>query len=322
MIRDVLVILRPYPAQVSDTAVDHAAKMAKALDARASVIACGVRPKVPQRILGDSLIGISGMVHEEGRKSEEDAKRLISLFAKAASARGVTMGDQFSPSRLSPEVPTALAQYARLHDLAIMPMPEGDYVSQFDAQWYAETVMFDSGLPAMILPERPASGAASLNTIVVAWDKSRTAARSIADAIPLLENAKTVRMLTVQGEKHIVEEPSTSLMAKHLERHGVHLAIDEVQAHNRSIGEVLKAHVHSVGADLLVMGAYGHSRFREFVWGERRRACLRIRPALFSCRISRAPERGCAARLARSRYQSGGDRRHLVTPARYELESQ
>lgn len=282
MIRDVLVILRPYPAQVSDSAVDYAARMAKVLDVRASVIACGVRPKIPQRILGDSLIGISGMVREEGRKSEEDAKRLTSLFAKAASARGVTMGDQFSPSRHSSEVPTALAQYARLHDLAIMPMPEGDYVSQFDAQWYAETVMFDSGLPAMILPERPASDAASIDTIVVAWDKSRAAARSIADAIPLLEKAKTVRMLTVQGDKDIVEEPATSLMAKHLERHGVHLAIDEVQAHNRSIGEVLKAHVHSVGADLLVMGAYGHSRFREFVLGGATKSMLTHSPcALF-----------------------------------------
>lgn len=267
MIRDVLVILRPYPAHVSDSAVDYAAKMVKVLDARASVIACGVVPKPPQRILGDSLISISGMFREEGRKSEEDAKRLVSVFVKAASARGITMGDRFCPSRPSSEVPTVLAQYARLHDLAILPMPEGDYVSQFDAQWYAETVMFDSGVPAMILPERPASDVAALDTVVVAWDKSRTAARSIADAIPLLKNAKSLRLLIVQGEKHIVEEPSTSLMAKHLERHGVHVAVDQVQAGDRTIGEALKMHVHSTAADLLVMGAYGHSRFREFVLG-------------------------------------------------------
>jgi nucleotide-binding universal stress UspA family protein len=177
------------------------------------------------------------------------------------------MGDQFCLSRPSSEVPKVLAQYARLHDLAIFPMPEGDYVSQFDAQWYAETVMFDSGLPAMILPERPASDPVRIDTVVVAWDKSRTAARSIADAIPLLKNATSVRLLTVQGEKHIVEEPSSSLMAQHLERHGVKVVVDEVQAGNRTIGEVLKAHVHSTAADLLIMGAYGHSRFREFVLG-------------------------------------------------------
>ncbi|MBS0525358.1 MAG: universal stress protein [Proteobacteria bacterium] len=247
--------------------MDYAAKMAQALDARASVIACAVIPRMPQRILGDTLIGISGMVREEGRKSEQDAKRLVSLFAEAAGARGLTMGDRFCPSGLSSEVPKVLAQYARLHDLAILPMPEGDYVSRFDAQWYAETVMFDSGLPAMILPERPASDPGRLDTVVVAWDKSRAAARSIADAIPVLRNAKNVRLLTVQGEKHVVEEPSSSLMVNHLERHDVHVAADEVQAGDRTIGEVLKAHVHSLAADLLIMGAYGHSRFREFVLG-------------------------------------------------------
>ena len=59
LVRDVLVILRPYPAPISDTAIDYAAKVAQALEARASVIACGVTPKVPQRILGDTLISIS-----------------------------------------------------------------------------------------------------------------------------------------------------------------------------------------------------------------------------------------------------------------------
>jgi nucleotide-binding universal stress UspA family protein len=265
LVRDVLVILRPYPAQISDTAVDNAAKVAQALEARASVIACGVTPKVPQRILGDTLISISGMAREEARKSEEDAKRLVALFAQAAGARGATMGDQFCLSRPSPEVPGVLARYARLHDLAILPMPEGDYISQLEAQWYAETVMFDSGAPTMILPERAAS--AAFDTVVVAWDKSKVAARSIADAIPLLKSAKDVRLLTVQGEKHIVDEPSSSLMAKHLERHGIRVAVDEVQAGNRTIGDVLKAHVQSTGADLLIMGAYGHSRFREFVLG-------------------------------------------------------
>jgi nucleotide-binding universal stress UspA family protein len=82
-----------------------------------------------------------------------------------------------------------------------------------------------------------------------------------------------------QDAKRLV---STSLMAKHLERHGVNLAVDEVQAHNRSIGEVLKAHVDSVGADLLVMGAYGHSRFREFVLGGATKSMLTHPPcALF-----------------------------------------
>lgn len=265
--RDVLVILRPYPAQVSKTAVDYAATVATALGARTSVIACAVLPKVPQRLLGNALINVSAMIHEEGQKSEHNAKGLVSLFVETMKKKGGTLGDQFCLSRPSSEVPVVLAQHARLHDLTILPLPEGDYVSQFDAQWYAETVMFDSGLPTMILPEHPASDAVAFDTVVVAWDKSRPAARSIADAMPILEKASNVRLLTVLGEKRIADEPSTAVMTKHMERHGVPVAVDEVKAGNRAIGEVLKAHVHSSRADLLVMGAYGQSRFREFVVG-------------------------------------------------------
>ena len=272
--RDVLVILRPYPAGISDAAVDHAASMAAALGARTSAIACAVSPKSPPRLFGDGLIDVSGLVAEEARRSEDDAKRLVALFGQAMAKKGATLGDQLCLVRPSAEVPAVLAQHARLHDLSVLPRPTGESVSPFDAQWYAEAVLFDSGQPTLILPERPARDPVALDTVVVAWDKSGPAARAIADAIPLLAKAKAVRLLTVRGEKPIADDPPAAAMAQRLERHGVAVALDEVLAGGRAIGEVLTAQVRSCAADLLVMGAYGQSRLREFLLGGATRSLL------------------------------------------------
>ena len=106
-----------------------------------------------------------------------------------------------------------------------------------------------------------------LNTAVVAWDFSRAAARAIADAIPVLEKAKEVRIVTVANEKVLDTKHSGEELAKNLSRHGIDVILENVDAAGRSIGEVLETHAASCGADLLVMGAYGHSRLREFILG-------------------------------------------------------
>jgi nucleotide-binding universal stress UspA family protein len=148
-------------------------------------------------------------------------------------------------------------EYARLRDLTIVSVPES-----YD-QWYAEAVIFGSGRPTPVLPERPRTKSFELNTVVVAWDFSRTAARAIADAMPVLEKAKRVRVVTVFNAKALATTHSAAEVAKSLSRHGVDVTLDEVDAAAGPIGEVLESHAASCDADVLVMGAYGHSRLRE-----------------------------------------------------------
>lgn len=154
---------------------------------------------------------------------------------------------------------------ARLRDLTIVSVPES-----YD-QWYAEAVIFGSRKPTLdlVLPERPGTKSFELNTVVVAWDFSRTAARAIADTMPVLQKAKRVRVVTVLNEKALGTTHSAEEVAKILSRHGVDATVDEVDAAARPIGEVLESHAASCAADVLVMGAYGHSRFREFILGAR-----------------------------------------------------
>lgn len=279
---DPLVVLRPYPASTPDAAIVRAVEMAAAVSSRASAIACGLEPKVPRSILGDSLLNISGMVGEEKRKSAADVQRLLSKFAHEVSKRALVLGDCISEMRRSPEVPAALADYARLYDLAIVPIQEVSYIAQFDARWYAEELVFGSGHPTIIVPQLEVGGPVALDRILVAWDKSRTAARAIADAVPILRAAGNVRLLTVLGEKEIVSERSAAELARHLILHDVKVVVDQVEAGGRAIGEVLRDQAKIHGSDLIVMGAYGRSRIREFILGGATKAMLAQPPtALF-----------------------------------------
>jgi nucleotide-binding universal stress UspA family protein len=278
--RNILVVLRPYPAGISVGAVNSAVEMAAALAPRVSAIACAVRPRVPRSILGNAVLDVSAMVGEESRKSEHDAEKLLEAFEEAAKRHRV-FGERIFRSCRPYEVPDMLAGCSRLCDLTILPMPQGGYVAQFDAQWDVETILFQSGHPAIVVPAE-ATGPIAFDTVIVAWDKSRAAARAIADALPILQIAKHVRILTVTGEKPIESHHVGAELAHHLAFHGVDCVIDEVKAASRSIGDVLQDHVAAHQAKLLVMGAYGHSRLQEFVLGGATKSMLSKPPtALF-----------------------------------------
>jgi nucleotide-binding universal stress UspA family protein len=96
----------------------------------------------------------------------------------------------------------------------------------------------------------------------------------LADALPILEMAKHVHIVTVINEKALDTRRSGSELARHLSRHGIDGVAETIDAAGRDVGSVLEAYVGSHGADLLVMGAFGHSRLREFVLGGATRSML------------------------------------------------
>jgi nucleotide-binding universal stress UspA family protein len=108
----------------------------------------------------------------------------------------------------------------------------------------------------------------------VAWDHSRSATRAAADALPLLQAAKRVYVVTVVDEKRLHKPGSGVELCKHLARHGVEVTFDQIQAKGRSVGDVLEAHVTERNIDLLVMGGYAHSKLREFILGGATRSML------------------------------------------------
>lgn len=261
--KDVLLTLTSYPEPTPVTAIDDAIDFAEALGAKLSAITCGVTVRAPGSLLADVLLDIPAMAAAESKRSSDNAEALLTAFQAAAEKRGVFQ-ERILEHCLAPEVPGVLVEYARLRDLTIVPVPVGEY---FD-QWYAESIIFGSGHPTVVIPQaRQGTRAFSLNTIVVAWDFSRPASRAVADALPILKKARQVVVVTVTNEKVIDTKRSGAELAKHLARHGVEVVLEAVDAAGRGIGDVLRSCIASRNADLLVMGAYGHSRVRDFILG-------------------------------------------------------
>ena len=276
-IKDILLTLTSYPEPTPGFVVEDAVSVAAALGAHIAGLSCEMSVQLPGHFISGSIVGLPGIIVGEAAKSRRNAKDLIAAFEAAAEKLGVSHESILQKCK-SFEVLDLLVEYARLRDLTIMPVPES-----YD-QWYAEAVIFGSGRPTLILPQTPRSRPFELGIVAVAWDFSRSAARAVSDALPLLEKAKRVRVVTVLNEKQLDNKHSAEELAKNLSRHGIDIILDRVDAKGRPIGNVLEAYVASNAADMLVMGAYGHSRLREFVMGGATRSLLSKppTPVLFS----------------------------------------
>lgn len=158
---------------------------------------------------------------------------------------------------------------ARYADLTVtgQDVPDED-------QWEISTVdlILRSGRPVLVTPHGTENKTVGEH-IVIAWNASREAARAVADAIPLLETAKSVEILTV-GPEPGKTVPGVNI-AQHLAHHGIAVEVKRLGASEADAGEALLNYIENGNTDLLVMGAYGHSRIREFVFGGTTRHILR-----------------------------------------------
>jgi nucleotide-binding universal stress UspA family protein len=261
--KDILLSLTTYPNPTPAFAIEAPIAFAAATGARISAVACEIKFRVPGSVLGNMLLDIPAMVTTEIKKSATSAEELLSAFQSAAEKEGV-FGERITEQCLTSETADVLVEHARLRDLTIVPVSDGDHV----AQWYAQSIIFGSGKPTLVMPHiRKRTSAFALDTVAVAWDFSRPAARAVADALPILKKAKQVYIVTITNEKSISGRRSAEELARNLVSHDVHVILDTADAGGRGIGEVLTSYVDSVGGDILVMGAYGHSRMRDFILG-------------------------------------------------------
>ena len=271
--KDLLLSLASYPDTTPPAAVDLAADFAAAVGAKLSAIACEIRFTVPGSFIAPAFLNVPAMAENEAKKGREQAEAALAAFQKAADSKGV-FEERILGKCLAPELSGLLVEYARLRDLTIVPAEANEFADQPNA----EALIFDSGRPVLMVPREPRKSF-TLNTATVAWDFSRPAARAVGDALPLLTKAKRVHIVTVTNEKRIGTGRSGPELAKHLARHGVDVILETVDAAGRSIGEALETATRAHDSDLLVMGAYGHSRLREFVLGGATRSMV-TRPPL------------------------------------------
>jgi len=138
-----------------------------------------------------------------------------------------------------------------------------------------ESLVMTSGRPVILFP--PHGTASRVRRVLVGWNAGREAVRAVADAMPLLVRADAVEVLVVDPERRRAahgEEPGADI-ARHLARHGVRVDVRRLSSGGEDVGGVLLSQAAAFAADLMVMGAYGHSHLNEWIFGGVTRTVLR-----------------------------------------------
>lgn len=156
--------------------------------------------------------------------------------------------------------------HARCHDLAIIGQADPQDPAAING-WFAGQVLLGAGRPVLIIPyigcQLPVG-----QRVLIAWNGSREVVRAVHDALPLLAAAKQVTVLTIHpaamGE---LDTLSGNELCQHLGRHGITAVPASQPCTDIEIGDALLSRAADESADLIVMGAYGHSRLREIVLG-------------------------------------------------------
>ena len=211
-------------------------------------------------------------------RMDAEAKALAEAALKGfreAAERGGVAYETRTDHALDTTLANVLSMHARYADLVVLGQVNPDE-PPYAGHHLPEEVVLASGRPMLVVPYIGAPAMIG-RRVMVAWDASREAARAVSDALPILERAESVLVVSVNPESTPLghgEVPGADIGA-HLVRHGVKVEVERVAAGELSVGEALLSHIADRGADLLVMGAYAHSRVRELVLGGATRTILK-----------------------------------------------
>jgi nucleotide-binding universal stress UspA family protein len=213
----------------------------------------------------DTLIAI------QNRQRAEDAREAEAAF-RAAMARHHGVKAEWRASNAD-AVGAALLN-ARYSDLVILGQRERDAEDDGLAPEFVDEIVLSCGRPVLLVPYAgrfPDAG----KRVLVAWNASAEASRAIADALPLLARAESVNVIVFETGKagDHGEEPGADA-ALYLARHGVKATVSRYGSPDIDIGSQILSRAADMTADLIVMGAYGHSRMRELVLGGATRTIL------------------------------------------------
>jgi nucleotide-binding universal stress UspA family protein len=249
-----------------EEALDHATALAQSSvqgrDAHLEVLCLGVdRSQTGYYYAGAS----PALLEQTIASAKADAEAIEAKVRDRLDGLPMTWSCDTGVAQLA-DVARHVAARARFNDLAILPRPYGKGRG-VDMEAATEAVLFEAGVPVFTAP--PGSDPAlTPKRVVVGWNESPEALSAVRAALPILRAADKVHLAVIDPPTHGPNrsDPGGPL-SQYLARHDVKVEIDVLSRTLPRVSEVLQRHTVDVGGELLVMGAYGHSRFREAIFG-------------------------------------------------------
>ncbi|MBD3679113.1 MAG: universal stress protein [Rhodobacteraceae bacterium] len=257
--------------EIDRAALDVAVAVARRNGGHLDVICLGIDRTQP----GFYYAGANAVILQDNlAQAQEDALRIegeVKARLEGADVSWVTVAATTQITGLMP----FLAHRTRFADLVVLSKPYGKGRDHGN-EAITESVLFEAKVPVLVVPDDHEMPSAP-NKVVVGWNESKEALRAIRDAMPFLTGAGSVNIAVIDPPQHGPDrsDPGGAL-SQMLARHGVKVEVSVLAKTMPRVSDVLARHIGDTGADLLVMGAYGHSRFRESILGGATRNALEL----------------------------------------------
>ena len=257
MIKDIIVNLG---LGAKDPAGEFAISVADAFGAHVLGMAYSYDPIIPGMVMG----GIPPQFIDSQRaESDQKARTAVSRFEASAKRAGISAETRTLNSSVS-GAGDSFGRLARRFDLVVVGQSESD--QSMPDEVLDEAALFESGRPVVFVPYIQKAGL-TLGRVMICWDGSRAATRAIADSLPLLQKAKQVEIVMIAGKADKGQEIPGVDLGQHLARHGLKVDVKRITSADIDVASTILSYAADSGADMIVMGGYGHSRLREFVLG-------------------------------------------------------
>lgn len=242
--------------------INAAVDLARREDAHLDILCLGIDRTQTGYYYGGT---VSFIAQEMIEKAQREAAETEAALRARMAAEDIRWSVESGVSQLG-ALPMMVAARARFADLVVLNKPYGEGVN-LDGEAILEAAMFEGGAPVLVLPEGGLPSGAG-KRIVLAWNQSSEALNAARAALPLLKTAEMVNIVVIDPPSHGAErsDPGGALSAW-LSRHGVRAEVSVLAKSMPRVSDILARHLRDIDGDLVVMGAYGHSRFREAILG-------------------------------------------------------
>ncbi len=238
------------------------AALAEAQDGHAEALCLGV----DRSQTGYYYAGANALILQETlSRANAEADELLAFAKEYLRKTGARWSAESGVAQIA-DIGRHVAHRARFSDLVVLPHPYGEDRGA-EAEPIIEAAMFEGHAPVLVVPNtaRPMSVP---KRIMIAWNESIEAMRAVRRALPFLKAADVARIVVIDPPRHGPDRSDPGgMLSQMLARHGVKCEIEVLSKTMTRVSDILNRHAMDTESDMIVMGAYGHSRFREAILG-------------------------------------------------------